>query len=203
MFPLGFFVFTMAAFLVDCAVKNRAPIATLEAIIADPKHMRDILNGTAGTGYQSTFVRNADGFAANSTGGFGGVDGAPALGDLLGGPLQNPGSGKAEKALGFARSQVGKPYRWGATGPNAYDCSGLMYAAYKFAGVNIPRTTAGQVIGGKPVSRSQLLPGDLVFPYPGHVFMYAGNGNVIEAPHTGTNVHETNLYKFWKARRYA
>jgi cell wall-associated NlpC family hydrolase len=97
---------------------------------------------------------------------------------------------KADKAIAFARAQLGKPYVYGATGPNSYDCSGLTQAAWAAAGVSIPRTTYAQVDFGTRVSASQLHPGDLVFFYSGvsHVGLYIGGGEMIHAPHTGSTV---------------
>jgi cell wall-associated NlpC family hydrolase len=73
---------------------------------------------------------------------------------------------------------------WGATGPDAFDCSGLVQAAYRSAGVSLPRTTYSQIDAGRRVSRSELLPGDLVFFYAGisHVGIYVGDGRMIHAP---------------------
>lgn len=95
----------------------------------------------------------------------------------------------ADKAIAFALAQVGKPYVWGATGPDAYDCSGLIYAAYRAAGyMAITRTTYTQIGQGTPIANGNELPGDLIFPDAGHVIMYIGNGQIVEAPHTGENV---------------
>ncbi|MGF0170746.1 NlpC/P60 family protein [Streptomyces sp. Marseille-Q5077] len=103
---------------------------------------------------------------------------------------------KAEKALAFARSQVGKPYVWGATGPDSYDCSGLTQAAWKAAGVDIPRVTYDQVNAGTTVSVSSAQPGDLVFFYDDitHVGLYIGNGMMIHAPKPGTYVREESIF---------
>lgn len=94
---------------------------------------------------------------------------------------------KAAKAIAFARAQLGKPYVWGATGPNSYDCSGLVQAAWRAAGVDLPRTTWDQINAGTRVPISDLEPGDLVFYFSdiSHVAMYIGNGMMIQAPHTG------------------
>ncbi|MET9305314.1 NlpC/P60 family protein [Streptomyces cellulosae] len=103
---------------------------------------------------------------------------------------------KAEKALAFARAQIGKPYVWGATGPGSYDCSGLTQAAWKAAGVSLPRTTYDQVNAGTTVPVSQAQPGDLVFFYDDvtHVGLYIGNGMMIHAPKPGTYVREESIF---------
>ncbi|MDO0912380.1 NlpC/P60 family protein [Streptomyces sp. DT2A-34] len=103
---------------------------------------------------------------------------------------------KAEKALAFARSQIGKPYVWGATGPDSYDCSGLTQAAWKAAGVDIPRVTYDQVNAGTTVSLSNAQPGDLIFFYDDvtHVGIYIGNGMMIHAPKPGAYVREESVY---------
>ncbi|MFI0818752.1 NlpC/P60 family protein [Streptomyces sp. NPDC021098] len=104
-------------------------------------------------------------------------------------------STKAAKAIDFAESQLGKPYVWGATGPNSYDCSGLTQAAWKAAGVALPRTTWDQVKAGTRVSTSDLKPGDLVFFYDdiSHVGLYIGNGMMIHAPKPGDVVKKAPI----------
>ncbi|MFE2296372.1 NlpC/P60 family protein [Streptomyces sp. NPDC059452] len=102
-----------------------------------------------------------------------------------------PASGtRAARAISFAHGAIGKPYVWGATGPNAFDCSGLTQAAWRAAGVSLPRTTYTQINAGQRVPRSQLAPGDLVFFYSGisHVGLYIGNGQMIHAPRPGAPV---------------
>ncbi|MFI7500370.1 NlpC/P60 family protein [Streptomyces sp. NPDC049687] len=103
---------------------------------------------------------------------------------------------KAQKALAFARAQIGKPYVWGATGPDSYDCSGLTQAAWKAAGVTLPRTTYDQVNAGTTVSLADAQPGDLVFFYDdvSHVGIYIGNGMMIHAPKPGAYVREESIY---------
>ncbi|ELP62330.1 NlpC/P60 family protein [Streptomyces turgidiscabies] len=105
-------------------------------------------------------------------------------------------AGKAEKALAFARAQVGKPYVWGATGPDSYDCSSLTQAAWRAAGVSLPRTTYDQVNAGTTVPLSDIQPGDLVFFYEGisHVGLYIGNGMMIHAPKPGAYVREESIF---------
>ncbi|MFI1970420.1 hypothetical protein BLA24_27300 [Streptomyces cinnamoneus] len=99
-------------------------------------------------------------------------------------------SSRAAQAVAYAYSAIGKPYVWGATGPSAFDCSGLTQAAWQAAGVSLPRTTYTQINAGRRVARSQLAPGDLVFFYSGisHVGLYVGHGQMIHAPHPGAPV---------------
>jgi peptidoglycan DL-endopeptidase CwlO len=103
---------------------------------------------------------------------------------------------KAAKAIAFARAQIGKPYVWGATGPGSYDCSGLSQAAWKAAGVSLPRTTYDQVNAGTTVSLADARPGDLVFFYDDvtHVGIYIGDGMMIHAPKPGAYVREESIY---------
>jgi cell wall-associated NlpC family hydrolase len=107
------------------------------------------------------------------------------------------GSGNAvATAIAFAKAQLGKPYQWGAAGPGAYDCSGLVYAAYAAAGIHIARTTYQWQQDGPAIPLPQIQPGDLLFSAgsdgtatnPGHVVMYLGGGQVIQAPQAGQDV---------------
>ncbi|MFJ6756840.1 NlpC/P60 family protein [Streptomyces sp. NPDC091273] len=104
-------------------------------------------------------------------------------------PPPSDGS-RAARAVAFAHGAIGKPYVWGATGPGSFDCSGLTQAAWRSAGVSLPRTTYTQINAGRRVSRDQLAPGDLVFFYSGvtHVGLYIGNGQMIHAPRPGSTV---------------
>ncbi|MEU0681322.1 MULTISPECIES: C40 family peptidase [Streptomyces] len=106
-----------------------------------------------------------------------------------------PASGRARTAIEFAYAQLGKPYEWGSTGPNSYDCSGLTGAAWRAAGVSLPRTVIQQYTAGRKVARSDLQPGDIIYWYNNnqHNGMYIGNGKAIHAPRTGKNVEITNL----------
>ncbi|MFI8201825.1 NlpC/P60 family protein [Streptomyces sp. NPDC085937] len=129
----------------------------------------------------------SDGSGSASSGSTGSTDTPPA---------DSSYGTKAEKALAFARAQIGKPYVWGATGPGSYDCSGLTQAAWKAAGVSLPRTTYDQVNAGTAVPVSQAQPGDLVFFYDDvtHVGIYIGNGMMIHAPKPGAYVREESIY---------
>ncbi|GAA1095727.1 MULTISPECIES: C40 family peptidase [Streptomyces violaceusniger group] len=101
-----------------------------------------------------------------------------------------PAAGRAARAVSYAYAALGKPYVWGATGPHGYDCSGLTQAAWRAAGVALPRTTYTQINAGQRITRDQLAPGDLVFFYSGisHVGLYIGGGRMIHAPHPGAPV---------------
>lgn len=98
-------------------------------------------------------------------------------------PAPAANSGRAAAAVAFAVAQKGKPYSFGATGPGSYDCSGLTGAAWKAAGVSLPRTSQAQYAVGTPVAKSDLQPGDLVFYYSGisHVGIYVGDGMIFHA----------------------
>ncbi|GGT31708.1 NlpC/P60 family protein [Streptomyces althioticus] len=128
--------------------------------------------------------------------GGGASEGSGSSGSAETPPADSSYGTKAEKALAFARAQIGKPYVWGATGPGSYDCSGLTQAAWKAAGVSLPRTTYDQVNAGTTVPVSQAQPGDLVFFYDDvtHVGIYIGNGMMIHAPKPGTYVREESIY---------
>jgi cell wall-associated NlpC family hydrolase len=102
---------------------------------------------------------------------------------------------RGARALAFAKAQLGKPYRYAAEGPDAYDCSGLTLAAWKSVGVSLPRVSRAQYGVGRAVARSDLQPGDLVFFYSpiSHVSLYAGNGTIIDAPRPGKVVRYSTL----------
>ncbi len=104
-----------------------------------------------------------------------------------------PPTGRTGAAVRAALSRLGRPYVWGATGPNQFDCSGLVQWAYHQAGIPLHRTTYDQIHDGIAVPRSQVQPGDLVFPHAGHVQMAIGNGMVVEAPHAGATVRVSRL----------
>ncbi|MCX5092317.1 NlpC/P60 family protein [Streptomyces sp. NBC_00365] len=130
---------------------------------------------------------------AGSTGSAGQRASRSAPRDL--GPVSSPGSvaapnSRAAEAVAYAYGKLGSPYVWGATGPDAFDCSGLAQAAYRAAGISLPRTTYAQINAGRRISRSELLPGDLVFFYSGisHVGIYVGNGQMIHAPNPSAPV---------------
>lgn len=94
---------------------------------------------------------------------------------------------RVRAVIDFACAQLGKPYRWGATGPGSYDCSGFTMAAWRQGGVNLPHSSRAQYGSGTRVSRSDLRPGDLVFSYQpiSHVGIYLGGGRMIASPSSG------------------
>lgn len=101
-------------------------------------------------------------------------------GNTRGASTRAAGPGRA--VVAFARNRLGIPYLWGGTGRGGYDCSGLVQAAWRSAGVTLPRTTYAQVHAGTRVRRADLRPGDLVFTNRlGHVQLYAGGGRILEA----------------------
>jgi peptidoglycan DL-endopeptidase CwlO len=106
-----------------------------------------------------------------------------------------PGSG-ASGAVRAAESRVGDWYQWGAAGPNTFDCSGLVMWAYEQVGISLPHYSGAQYSDTTHIPMSDLQPGDLVFfSNPGeHVAMYVGGGDIVEAPHTGTQVHIVPMY---------
>ena len=106
--------------------------------------------------------------------------------------LRLPG-GRAAVVVRAALSRLGRPYVWGATGPDQFDCSGLVQWCYAQAGVHLDRTTYQQINDGIPVTRSQVRPGDLIFPHAGHVQLAIGNNLVVEAPYSGASVRIAQL----------
>jgi peptidoglycan DL-endopeptidase CwlO len=109
------------------------------------------------------------------------------------GPGLSSPNGRAGVAVRGALSRLGRPYVWGATGPDQFDCSGLVQWSYAQAGIHLGRTTYQQINGGIAVPRSLVRPGDLVFPHAGHVQMAIGNNLVVEAPYSGASVRISRL----------
>jgi cell wall-associated NlpC family hydrolase len=131
--------------------------------------------------------------AASSAGGSAPAKAAPA-------PQTSLAGGAA--VVAWALTQVGKPYSWAAAGPNAYDCSGLVVAAYARLGIRLPHQSEELMGKGWAVSRSELRPGDVIQPFIGHVVIYVGNGRIVEAANSRLGVITRELYAFRQARRY-
>jgi peptidoglycan DL-endopeptidase CwlO len=116
-------------------------------------------------------------------------------------PAADGGGGRAARAVAFALAQRGKPYRWGAEGPDAYDCSGLTGAAWQHVGVSIPRTAAGQ-LADLPRVYGRVQPGDLVVyrsdgPSGRHVAMVVDQGRMVEALGHCVPVRATPIRPGW------
>lgn len=112
-----------------------------------------------------------------------------------------PVTAQASMAAAYALAKLGKPYVYGAEGPNAFDCSGLTQAAWRSAGVKIPRTAAGQWSGLKHVTSPKV--GDIVvYKDAGHVGLYVGNGKIVEAARSGTPVRTAPWRSGWYADNF-
>lgn len=156
--------------------RSRAEVARhkrlVEHKLAEARRVLDALSATERAGYERASRSGRAGFD----------DLLPPLGDL--------GPSRAAAAVLAARSAIGRPYVWGATGPSAFDCSGLMVWSFRQAGIALPRTSSAQRAAGRRIPLSQAQPGDLVTyrSDASHVAIYAGNGRVIHAPHPGARV---------------
>jgi cell wall-associated NlpC family hydrolase len=145
--------------------------------------------------------------AQQSSGGNGGGGGSGS-GDSGGGSPGTGGSSSgtstgAQAAIDYARAQIGKPYEWGATGPDTFDCSGLTMRAWEQGGVQLPHYSVAQYEQAGKVAMGDIRPGDLVFFGSNksdhnsiyHVGLYIGGGNMIEAPYTGANVRISSIWR--------
>ncbi|KRE95562.1 hypothetical protein ASG76_07955 [Nocardioides sp. Soil774] len=123
-------------------------------------------------------------------------------------PTPPPPAGGAAAAIAFATAQLGEPYRWGASGPDAWDCSGLTAGAWAAAGTYLPHYSVAQYTQSTRITAAQLAPGDLVFWGSSssassiyHVALYVGDGQVIHAPRTGRDVSRESMYA-WRAPNF-
>ncbi|WP_017578767.1 C40 family peptidase [Nocardiopsis valliformis] len=110
-------------------------------------------------------------------------------------------SSTIEKAIGAAEAQKGKPYAWGGTGPNSFDCSGLVQHSFKQAGVSLPRIAHDQVNSGTRVSYANAKRGDILYwadsgGYAYHVAIYLGGGRMIDAPRSGGSIAERDVTRY-------
>ncbi|MFH8973296.1 NlpC/P60 family protein [Streptomyces sp. NPDC017890] len=169
----------------------RVEVTSLTARRAELERHRETITGKLGAARRLLSRLTAEERARldDSTGDRASRSSADPRASLSASSAQAPGS-RAAAAVTYAHQKIGSPYVWGATGPDAFDCSGLIQAAYRAAGVSLPRTTYAQIDAGRRVSRSELRPGDLVFFYPGisHVGIYIGNGRMIHAPNPSAPV---------------
>lgn len=108
---------------------------------------------------------------------------------------------RVQVVISYALAQRGKPYRWNAAGPNSFDCSGLVLAAYARIGIHMYHYTGAMLKLGHRVSRGAMQPGDLVFPSSSHVGIYLGNNQMVVAPHSGSVVKVQTVYAFYAAVR--
>jgi cell wall-associated NlpC family hydrolase len=105
-----------------------------------------------------------------------------------------PESAKGGSIISVAQRYIGTPYRYGGTTPAGFDCSGFTQYVYRQVGISIPRTSGAQASGGRRVSAAEARPGDLVWNGNGHIGIYAGNGQMIDAPRTGKTVQQRNIW---------
>lgn len=175
-----------------------ASIAGAGVATAQPAINSDSLDDLGNLGGQGIDTGSLDTATTPETGeGYSNVDGSE-FGDIVG-SIADQLSQSADKganndvgvaALEAAKTKIGAPYVWGGNGPDSFDCSGLTSWAYKQAGVSIPRTSEQQAAAGTPVDLDDLQLGDLVTFYEGasHVGIYAGDGQVLNAPTQGVPV---------------
>ena|SRR5687767_719708 len=108
---------------------------------------------------------------------------------------------RIEVVIGYALAQQGDRYVFATSGPNTFDCSGLVLAAFKQIGLKLPHFTGALIKLGKPVSRNSLQRGDLVFPQQGHVGIYLGGGQMVHASGSKQKIVVAKVYGFYAARR--
>jgi cell wall-associated NlpC family hydrolase len=175
--------------LVDLKAQAAEKVATLEARRKELAGHKATVRGKLAAAERLLARLTAEQRAAYNDGGSTRAPARADRADVPRGPLRAPNS-RATQAVAYAYGALGKPYVWGATGPGSYDCSGLTQAAWRAAGVSLPRTTYTQINAGERVPYSRLAPGDLVFFYSGvsHVGLYIGGGRMIHAPRPGAPV---------------
>lgn len=125
-----------------------------------------------------------------------GVPGSPPVASVPGSPpIPVVDNARVARVLAYAAAKLGDRYIWGATGPDAFDCSGLVLRAWQQAGITLPRTASVQATAGRPVARADLRPGDLVFFYSpvSHIGLYIGGGKMINAANPRTGVRVANV----------
>lgn len=145
-------------------------------------------------GTQTSYATGTYHFGTES---FPGAGSGASIGNGLALGLE-PGA-KAAKAVAFARAQIGRPCVWGAVGPGSYDNSGLIQAAWKAAGVALPRSVHEQASAGMAINVADIRSGDLVFyhgdaGHVGHVGIFVGDGMMMHAPSPGARVREDSIF---------
>jgi cell wall-associated NlpC family hydrolase len=176
--------------------RTESGVAQLAAQYADQKASINTLLNKQKAMLDSLSTQQQAEVAADSVGG------STSTGDVTTTPIAytGPTGSQADQAVAYAYEQIGKPYVWGATGPGAFDCSGLMYASWQAAGVSLPRDTYEEWADLPHIPMSDLQPGDMIL-YNGesHVAMYVGDGYVIDAPHAGADVERIPEATSWYA----
>jgi len=172
---IGLVMILTGAYLVWASVTNRKPGSVVGTIVTNPaKGIRANVDAAASI----TTVTNSDVFPTAVTAG---GAGRPATANTA----ITSGGGCGAAAVAAAQTKLGKPYVWAAAGPNSFDCSGLVSWAYKQAGCDLGRVTTASILANPTdfpaVSKDAMQIGDLLFPYAGHMGMYIGNGQFIEA----------------------
>jgi peptidoglycan DL-endopeptidase CwlO len=169
----------------DLAAVERKQAAILEQMAARKARIEQLVTQTEQTLAQLRAAERRAAAAASRP-----APTAPSAGSPAPTPPPNTVSGNVGAVIRYAYAQLGKPYQWGATGPDSFDCSGLTMMAWAQAGVSLPHSSRAQIGIGRQVTRSELQPGDLIFRYSpiSHVSLYVGNGQQISATHTGSTV---------------
>ena len=154
-------------------------------------------SGVGGSPDAGSNSRVPDGGGADSTvPDIGVVPGSPPVASVPGSPpIPVVDNARVARVLAYAAAKLGDRYIWGATGPDAFDCSGLVLRAWQQAGITLPRTASVQATAGRPVARADLRPGDLVFFYSpvSHIGLYIGGGKMINAANPRTGVRVANV----------
>jgi peptidoglycan DL-endopeptidase CwlO len=171
----------------------------LASVQAKKNHLNTLLNQQHAT--LTSLTRQQQAQVAAATDGGGATSGTGAGGSSTGTTpvtYTGPTNTAAGKALAYAASKLGAPYVWGATGPDSFDCSGYIVAAYQAAGITLPRTSYGMAAALPHVPLADARPGDIfLYEGNGHVVLYIGNGMAYEEPHTGARARIISINQSW------
>lgn len=175
---------------------NQVLSGSLAEMLGDPKANPNIVLGNQKVLVPNDILAAAGSNAATLLSGAGGIN-------STGGVAPAPND-KVAIVLAEARKQIGKPYIWGAAGPDNFDCSGLVMWCWAAAGVKLPHYSGSQYDVTEHIDMNSIQPGDLIFyESPAkHVTIYAGNNEVINAPHTGGFVRVDSI-DYWKTTKLA
>lgn len=213
---LAITLISSGAWFVYCAVTNRAPIRSLLTVIKDPAQARQSLKAKENkidpnvVDVVATAPLQTNSPTPLTWQGLSGFQAIPVSGTPT-------STGSGADIVAFARSQIGKPYKFGGNGSDGtWDCSGLTQASLAKVGVTVSHSalaqltsTKGKIVAGASVKNvDKLKVGDIIFPSAlpqtlgNHVAVYSGNGNIIEAPYAGQLVRERAIYPFLVAKRF-